>query len=35
MELQNAWNRAVAFHGCKCPALAIGTRATVFVMEQL
>ena len=34
MILQNAWNKAVAFHGCKCPALAIGTRATVYVMEQ-
>lgn len=34
MGLQDAWKTAVAFHGCQCPALAIGTRATVYVMEQ-
>ena len=35
MELQQAWKIAARFHGCECPALAIGTRATVYVMEQL
>lgn len=34
MDLKNAWNQAVAFHGCPCPALAIGVRATAYVMEQ-
>ena len=34
MGLQEAWNTAVAFHGCRCPALAIGTRATAYIMEQ-
>lgn len=34
MELQKAWEQAVAFHGCACPALAIGARATAYIMEQ-
>ena len=34
MELEKAWARAVAFHGCPCPALAIGARATAYIMEQ-
>lgn len=34
MGLQEAWNQAVAFHGCQCPALAIGARATAYIMEQ-
>ncbi len=34
MGLQEAWREAVAFHGCRCPALAIGTRATAYIMEQ-
>ena len=34
MELEQAWDLAAAFHGCRCPALAVGTRATVYVMEQ-
>lgn len=33
MELKQAWEIAVQFHGCECPALAIGTRATAYVME--
>ena len=34
MGLQEAWEQAVAFHGCQCPALAIGARATAYIMEQ-
>lgn len=34
MNLQDVWTRAVQFHGCDCPALAIGARATAYVMER-
>ena len=34
MGLQEAWMQAVTFHGCQCPALAIGARATAYIMEQ-
>lgn len=34
MTLQEAWDKAKAFHGCACPALAIGTRATVYICQQ-
>ena len=34
MDFKNAWNQAVAFHGCPCPALAICARATAYIMEQ-
>ncbi|MCI8525949.1 MAG: hypothetical protein HFF17_08520 [Oscillospiraceae bacterium] len=34
MTFQEAWDKAQAFHGCACPALAIGTRATAYILEQ-
>ena len=34
MDFAQAWELATAFHGCGCPALAVGARATVYVMEQ-
>lgn len=35
MDFQTVWEQAVAFHGCECPALAIGARATAYVIETL
>ncbi len=32
---QEAWKRAVAFHGHECPGLAIGVRASEIAMELL
>jgi len=34
MKNQELWEEAAAFHGCECPALAIGFRAVTYVMEQ-
>lgn len=33
MCMELAWEMAVGFHGVECPALAIGTRATAYIME--
>ena len=33
MCLQTTWETSVQFHGCECPALAIGARATAYVKD--
>lgn len=35
MDFQTIWEQAARFHGCECPALAIGARATAYVIETL
>lgn len=34
MNHEVLWEEVAAYHGCKCPALAIGFRAVTFVMER-
>lgn len=34
MDMDVLWNRSVQFHGCACPALAIGFRAAIYALER-